>query len=307
MIGLNWSSCINVAEEGSTTWSAASFDLTLFRNQVSEIINLKSELASKNFRTVVPYILNWVDESEGIISYKELWSSIIEFLALDDLNSKEDIFLAQEILPRFLNCSITSIEYSEVLECLNILLESTGAENIDQRIDILELLVVNNCYNQESRNALFNKTFNILCINPTRYQIHEWSLFLLIAEEGHLKFDLPSVITENTLSERDTYHYTVDLNTYKIGIYTLTESVGLRVKKQLLKLFPKVNVQLNSDKTSTTSLVALARNADLFIFSWRSASHSAYDAIKAARGTRPLIQPEGKGSSSMLKAILDFD
>jgi hypothetical protein len=145
----------------------------------------------------------------------------------------------------------------------------------------------------------------MLCINPTRYQTHEWNLFLLIAEEGHEQFDLPNVITDNSKAEPDTLSYLIDLNTYKIGIYTLTESVGLRVKKELKELFPKINVQLNSDKTSTTSLVSLAKNADLFIFSWRSASHSAYDAIKAARGKLPLIQPEGKGSSSMLKAILD--
>lgn len=303
---ISWTSCISVAEEGSTTWSEESFDLALFCNQVSEIINLKSELASKNFRATVPYILNWIDECESEVGYKELWSSIIEFLALDDLNSKEDIFLAQEILPRFLNCAITSIEYKEVLECIDILLDSTGAENIDQRIDVLELLVINNCYNHESRSSLLNKTYNMLCINPTRYQTHEWNLFLLIAEEGDVQFDLPNVITENLKTEQDTLSYLIDLNTYKIGIYTLTESVGLRVKKELKELFPKINVQLNSDKTSTTSLVSLAKNADLFIFSWRSASHSAYDAIKAARGKLPLIQPEGKGSSSMLKAILDY-
>ncbi len=93
----------------------------------------------------------------------------------------------------------------------------------------------------------------------------------------------------------------------KIGIYTLTESAGQRAAALLADLCSSVDVELNADHECTKRLIALARNADIFVFAWKSSKHQAYYCVKDHRSIdRPLVQPLGKGSSSILRAIIDI-
>jgi hypothetical protein len=85
-----------------------------------------------------------------------------------------------------------------------------------------------------------------------------------------------------------------------IAIYTLAETAGQRAQQLLSKLVPGINVSLNSDKVCTDRLAALARNADLFVFAWRSSKHAAYYCIKEHRPKEMrLLMPQGKGTASM--------
>jgi hypothetical protein len=61
-----------------------------------------------------------------------------------------------------------------------------------------------------------------------------------------------------------------------IAIYTLAETAGQRALQILGKLVPGINVALNSDKVCTDRLAALARNAEIFVFAWRSSKHCAF-------------------------------
>ena len=90
-----------------------------------------------------------------------------------------------------------------------------------------------------------------------------------------------------------------------IGIYTLTEQAGQRVRQFLRKMFPKAKVELNADHVATDKLKGLAANADIFVFAWKSSKHQAYFAAKEARGSRPMLLPLGKGSASILECVLE--
>ena len=69
-------------------------------------------------------------------------------------------------------------------------------------------------------------------------------------------------------------------------------------------MYPTIQVELNADHECTSRLIALARNADLFVFAWKSSKHQAYYCVKDHRDPkRALLHPVGKGSSSILQAI----
>jgi hypothetical protein len=90
-----------------------------------------------------------------------------------------------------------------------------------------------------------------------------------------------------------------------IAIYTLSEAAGLRAQQILIKLVPGITVSLNSDKVCTDRLAALARNAELFVFAWRSSKHAAYYCIKEHRPKEMrLLMPQGKGTASIVRALL---
>jgi hypothetical protein len=49
----------------------------------------------------------------------------------------------------------------------------------------------------------------------------------------------------------------------------------------------------------------LARNADMFVFAWKSGKHQAFYCVKEAMRGRDIIMPTGKGTASIVKSVLD--
>jgi hypothetical protein len=47
----------------------------------------------------------------------------------------------------------------------------------------------------------------------------------------------------------------------------------------------------------------MATNCDLFVIAWSAAKHAATDFIRAHRRDKPLVFAQGKGVSSLLRAV----
>jgi hypothetical protein len=47
-----------------------------------------------------------------------------------------------------------------------------------------------------------------------------------------------------------------------------------------------------------------ARKADLLVIADKAASHAATDALKAARGRRPIEYARGGGTASLIQAVM---
>ena len=97
----------------------------------------------------------------------------------------------------------------------------------------------------------------------------------------------------------------VDLSGKLIGIYTLAEAAGSRAKASLEKMFPGCTVEVNSDIVATEKLRNLARTACIFVFAWKSSSHAAFYCIKDALPSGEPIWAAGKGTASIMRAVLD--
>jgi hypothetical protein len=91
----------------------------------------------------------------------------------------------------------------------------------------------------------------------------------------------------------------------RIAIYSLTESSSRQAKVAIEELAPTAVVDCNADHGGTVRLRALAENADLFVVTWLSAKHAATDFIREHRGGRPLLYAQGRGFSSILRAVED--
>ena len=90
-----------------------------------------------------------------------------------------------------------------------------------------------------------------------------------------------------------------------IGIYTLAEAAGSRARQALEVMFPGCTVDVNSDLVCTAKLTSLAKAADMFVFAWKSSSHQAFYCVKDALTKGEPIWALGKGTASILRAILD--
>lgn len=90
-----------------------------------------------------------------------------------------------------------------------------------------------------------------------------------------------------------------------IAIYSLVEAASRQAKAAIEAISDGVEVNCSADHGGTAPLRALTVNSDLFVIAWAAAKHAATDFIRAHRGDRPLVYAEGKGVSSLLRAVED--
>ena len=112
--------------------------------------------------------------------------------------------------------------------------------------------------------------------------------------------DLDTPIVEDAFNSR--------LRGKRIAIYSLVENASRQAKAVLESITANVEVECNADHGGTAKLRALAINSDLFVIAWAAAKakHAATDFIREHRGDRPLAYAEGKGVSSLLRAVEDY-
>ncbi|MBB6055502.1 protein DpdD [Tolumonas osonensis] len=298
-----WTSAIEAVEQACHQWSAATLQPEAFVS----LMDKSDSRTSMVLRDVIPILLEWMDNNQTSASWQSVRLALLQQLALDDNSSREDIFIACDLARGYLAGDSNANDYRELIENLQMMLESSGTGSASAWLDILELFLIHPIADQPARERLFNLVLSKFYSNPSRYSELQWNLLAQFVEESGLACEIPPQIAEDNNEECASEECVeATLNHKVVGIYTLTESVALRVKKQLLADYPQADIRLNSDKGGSTMLRSLAKEADVFIFAWLSSKHSAYYAIKEERGEKPFLQPSGKGSTSMLECIRSY-
>ena len=91
----------------------------------------------------------------------------------------------------------------------------------------------------------------------------------------------------------------------RIAIYSLAEGASHQAQAALEEA-ADVEVTVSAERGGSQQLRALATNSDLFVVVWSAATHAATDFIRASRGSRPLVYAEGKGFTSIVRAVEEF-
>jgi hypothetical protein len=91
-----------------------------------------------------------------------------------------------------------------------------------------------------------------------------------------------------------------------IAIYSLVENASHQAKVALQAIDSDIDVQCNADHGGSSQLRTLATNSDLFVIAWAAAKHAATDFIRTHRSGRAIVYAEGKGVSSLLRAVEDY-
>jgi hypothetical protein len=89
-----------------------------------------------------------------------------------------------------------------------------------------------------------------------------------------------------------------------VAIYSLMEPAALRAASIIRRRYTGVRVETLVSKVANDSLRLAARNADLLVIADKAASHAATEALKAARGRRPIAYARGGGTTSLIEAVM---
>ena len=174
--------------------------------------------------------------------------------------------------------------------------------HLDWALNTVEILAIYPTQDAELRLRLFMAVIEMARTGRHRITTTQRNVLSLLAKDYDcldlLEF-IPEIDIDSITADSDNKFDGL------IGIYTLMEGAGTRAKDLLKNLLPKARIELNVDRVATDQLKSLARNADLFVFAWKSSKHQSFYCIKEARRGRNLIMPNGKGTASIVKSVLD--
>ncbi len=297
------------AQESSIEWNLADY-----RGNPQRIREIADSLADQNdeslkvLRAATPHVLGFfLIDGEGIPDFMPIYQSLLVVLAVDEQFGTEDWMAVYTLLQAILDSNPTRIEYAEVTAALAEIWSRSGSlSRLDWALDVLDLLAVNPVPDSEGRDRLFEAVHTTINKFYRRVSNEHKSIFRWLAEDyGRASITESLESTNQEIHEQSARPILPD--GAKIAIYTLTESAGIRSKQIINRIFPSADVRLNHECTGSDRLRSLAREAEYFLVSSKSAKHAATDFIRneRPRNKTPVIFPKGKGSSSIISALLN--
>lgn len=304
--GLDEEQAMAGLREHLDTWDPA--ELRKDKVQAGElvtIINNSTETAESVFREAAPLLYEALITEDGTPQrhLKPLLQLLVTKIVFLEDPSQSELELANDIATTLLTIGLNMAEYTDLLTDLEDLLGSQmSVFKVGWALDLAELLAIHTCPEPEQRLRLVLGV--VEKARPLAHRLTSTDTLVVQNLCQDYGIDCP---TEFVKEDGDAIAAeTVDvLAGKKVGIYTLEEPAGQRAASLLENRCPTVRVELNHDHECTNRLSNLARSADIFVFAWKSSKHQAFYCVKDNRGgTNPMIQAQGKGTSSILRAVL---
>ncbi|SNB82468.1 hypothetical protein SAMN06265338_12022 [Rhodoblastus acidophilus] len=299
------------AVEDMLTWDVTSFaqNEALSRRFVTLLGNLNNEAATAA-RRAVPAIYNAFFSSGQAANHctKLIGTLLFDLIVLDEAISGTDLELLSMLLSQILTVGVTTKEYGSLLQDLEDVQRRIGSyTHLAWSLDVCEMLAIAPVPSNDGREARLRLFLHL--VSQTQGFAHRLKRQDLVPFEFLCRdfgLDPEALGAIQSPERRGVDIETPDLSGKKIAIYTLAEAAGRRAKQALEEMFPGVSVDINSDTVATARLASLAKTADIFVFAWKSSSHQAFYCVKDAWVDRDLIMAGGKGTASILRAVLNF-
>ena len=301
---------VPLAGDAPVTWDAASIASDAVRAQAfaDDLGNIGGDSAIIA-RHAVPMIYNAFlgEEMTTGTTTKPIANTLFMLIAMDESLSQVDLSLLGNLLNHLLTAGLSDADYLSIVDVLSDVESRVGAYvNVAWSLDVAEALAVAPAPSLEAQAARQQLFWSIVTKAhgfAHRLRRDERHAFRILARDYDI--ELETLGSVGRAEEQEDGEALPDLSGKAIGIYTLTEAAGARAKSALEVMFPGVMITLNADTVATARLTSLAKNADYFVFAWRSSSHSAYYCIKDAMGEREPIMAMGKGTASIMRAVID--
>lgn len=168
-------------------------------------------------------------------------------------------------------------------------------------LDVLDLLASRPAPDPAARSAFVLGVGQSLWDLAERMPIDERQLLEAIGADCGIVIALPP-LTAHEATVADVWSR---LNGKVVGLYSLLQGVGERLRARLEVLAQDVHVEHNSDTVATEALRSLAASADYLVVDTRHAAHAATGAIDTVRPREQQLFPNGGGLSSFIARLRD--
>lgn len=300
-------------QSAPTNWNVSEIrDSSLSAKRFAEIIGGLNGAPGAVARAAVPQIYASFFPEDLPVSptSRPIASLLFVLIAMDETLSRTDLELLAQLTSLLVEQGVSPDDYISLINDLEDVQKRIGSYSyLPWSLDVCETLATLPCPSDAARDARLR--FFMLVLDQAAGFAHRLASVDLVPIEALAKdygISADALIRLKRDAQRDEGNTVPqhDLDGKTIGIYTLAEAAGNRAKASLEALFPGCKVVLNSDQVATAQLKSLARAADLFVFAWKSSSHQAFYCVKDALAGREPIWAPGKGTASILRAVLDY-
>lgn len=299
-------------QSAPTNWDAAEIRQSgQLAQQFADIIGGLNDDAGVVARAAVPqiYACFFPDDVPPSPAARPVASLLFLLIAVGDTLSRADLDLLGQLTSLLIEQGLSPDDYVSLMGDLADVQKRIGSyAYLPWSLDVSEALAILPCPSDNARDARLRLFLQVL--GQAAGFAHRLAPADLLPIETLAKdygVGAEAVIALKREAATDDVHATSlpNLDGKTIGIYTLAETAGGRAKVALEELFPGCKVLVNSDLVATAQLASLAKSADLFVFAWKSSSHQAFYCVKEALGGKEPIWAPGKGTASILRAVLE--
>jgi hypothetical protein len=315
--GWQSSEAVSTAREGAAQWDPREL---LARDEVAlladSLIEARDAGAENTLQHALPHLLSFFQDDPDWPrrDFLPVYDSLTFLLAATDTGGQDELSLFNDLMEATLRLGATESRYAELTGwAMELWQRFEAMRNFDWALDLLDILAGYPAPAKEMRDRILNSvagSIHQFLAQGRRLQPQQRMLFERYCRAFGQQELCEFVEDEESRSGADDGETDDPLRLLagqNVSIYTLTERAGERVSAILLDECPEVTVQVLSDKVCTDRLKAAAQSSDIFVLAIASAKHAASDCVHDNRSdVSSILYPTGKGSSSMLTAIVSY-
>jgi hypothetical protein len=308
--GVDLSGAEAAVRDAATTWEVTPFQHSesLSEDLANLFGNLGGDAAAVLRRSLSQVFAAFFPQGvEPTSATRPITVVLFLLIAMDETLSRADLNLLAQLLTHLLTLGLSGDDYVSLVGDLEDVQARVGSyAHLPWSLDLCEALAIAASPSDAARDARLRLFLQVL--GQTQAFAHRLGPADLLSIEFLAK---DYGVSEETIAslkrakEEAPSPALPSLNGKTIGIYTLAEAAGSRAKQALEMMFPGCTIGVNSDLVCTAKLTNLAKAADMFVFAWKSSSHQAFYCVKDALTKGEPIWALGKGTASILRAILD--
>jgi hypothetical protein len=262
------------------------------------------QLAAQRTALALPFLVAAIRRDPKFPSpaLAPVYSSLLTLLALGGTRGVSTYDSSQVLIEGLLTIGLNVQDYRALIDDVGELAgEGFGIEMIFWTLEVIEAFMRHATPDADAREIFMHQLLaRIVAIKMRLSTLQLAAVRQLVIEFGWSSEELQTVQHQTAQDS-----FALCLLDKKVAIYSLLETASRQAKCVLEAAAPGISVECNADFGGTSRLRALAQNSDIFIIVWAAAKHAATDFIRAHRGTRTLLYAQGKGFSSLLRAIED--
>ncbi len=261
-------------------------------------------LAAERTAQALPYIVAALrrDPLFPNSAMRQIYASLLTLLALGSGRGTSVYDSSLVLVEALLSIGTDAAQYREIAADVDeIAGEGFGVRMVYWTLELIEAFMRSPAPDTAAREKLVHSVLARLTPLRGRLSCLQQAAVHTLSNEFGWTFDVPPAqqdLSSDDLASR--------LRGKSIAIYSLVEGASRQAKVALQALSRDIDVQCSADQGGTSQLRALAINSDLFVVAWAAAKHAATDFIRTHRSDRPLVYAEGKGVSSLLRAVEDY-
>lgn len=303
-----FTAALEVARRGKDEWSIESIvnDPVAVQSMISALEQGQiSDLATERTAQALPYLVAWLqgDAEFPRPGMAPVYASLLTLFALGSARSPTTFESSRILVGALLASGLDEKRYRDLIaDVEEIAGDGFGVDTIYWTLEVVENFISASTPSAEARETFLHGVMARVAPLYKRLSSLQRSAVGLLATQ--LGWTLQSIGVADETEVDD--NLSSRLAGLRIAIYSLTESSSRQAKAALEQIASSVTIDISADQGGTTRLRAMAENADLFVMVWLSAKHAATDFIREHRGSRPLLYAQGKGFSSILRAIEDY-